>query len=498
MNINIVFGDFIFGNDSAKSGIPVPRMTTSLSNNRTQSEQYFSSTRTINLDGYVTGFGAPDILENCFRIQSALITSDPQQFKFQLLDNSTPITILSGTGYVTSLQFDTEKSRGTQLATYQATIELDATISGSPINSGNQVYHVNSVEDNISISVSNDKYNHLGNLYPLYNITRTISAQGRRNYVQSGAIVEALRWINDRRITFPFTGLVPTGTFPLFNHARDINIDELQGSITITDKFVSKPKNPEQPWIDNYTASTQLREDFTNEVSIKGSIKGLEPVTGSAIFNDTFIYQTNRSGQNCLYPVGRAAYSNASGSKYNYALSGYNNITGLFYGRASGAYALISGLPINRANLPLNPTPTNYTEGFSPNNGEITYSFSYDNRPSSYISGAISELISVSDNAPLPRQTSINVLGRRLGPVVYFYTASSGLGTRSVSYEGVFATPTGLGTFTVNMDILKAIDNLLETFKPANYDAYVTANDQKINLGENRITRNKTWSYTKE
>lgn len=497
MNIKIVFGDFAFGTDSAKSGIPVPKMTTSLSNNRTSSQQYLSSTRTINLDGYVTGFGTPDILNNCFVIQSALITSDPQEFKFQLLDGTSPTTIVSGTGYVTSIQFDTEKSHGTQLATYQATIELDDTTTGSLINNALQVYHVNNIEDNIGISVSSDTYNYNGNTYPLYDITRTISAQGKRNHVASGAIIEALRWINDRRTNFPFTGLVPTGSFPLFNHRRDINIDELQGSLAITDKFVSKPHLPNEPWIDNYTVSTQIKDDFTNEVSVKGSIKGLEPVTDANIFNDTFAYSTSKSGQGMLYPVGRAAYATASGSKYNYALSGYYNTTGVFHARASGAYSLISGLPINRNTSPLNPTPTNYTEGFSPNNGEITYSFTYDTRPLYYISGAISELISVSDNAPLPRQTSINVLGRRLGPVVYFYVGSSGLGTRSVSYEGVFASPTGLGTFTVSMDILKAIDNLLETFKPTDYEAYVTANDQRINLGENRIVRSKTWSYTK-
>jgi hypothetical protein len=62
----------------------------------------------------------------------------------------------------------------------------------------------------------------------------------------------------------------------------------------------------------------------------------------------------------------------------------------------------------------------------------------------------------------------------------------------------VFAPPSGFSNIRVDMQILRAIDNLVNSLGPSlPYSGYVTADDQKINIGENRITRNKTWSYTK-
>lgn len=501
MKASIIFGSFSF---EASSGYPTPQITTSLSRKRTSAQHYIGSTHTINLDGFVSGVGITGLFEKALNLRNRLVLSDPQQFIFQI--GSTPI--LSGTGYTTAISFNTDRDHALNTVNYQVSIDFDDTTSGNRTANSDSIYHVANIEDNLTISVSSESYNIGDILYPLYNINRTLSARGNRYSSSSGAIVEALRWINDRRANFPLTGLVPTDKLPLFDHNRIIDINELDGSINVSDKFVSKPINSGEPWTNNLTVSTSIKEDLTHEISIKGIIKGLVPVKDFIIIDGPISLAVHTSGSKLLEPIGTIA--NTGDTKYNMAMSGYRNITGSLYSIATKYYNnLVTNLTNNDypynypftswSRTPINQTPLNFVETFNPFNGEVTYNYSFDNRPKSLISGAISENITVNDSSPTQRTSSIPVLGRRLGPLVYFYTSSSGLGNRSVSYEGVFTTPTGLSNITISMDILKAIDNLVNSFGPdSSYSGYITADDQRINISENRITRSKTWSYTRD
>ena len=146
----------------------------------------------------------------------------------------------------------------------------------------------------------------------------------------------------------------------------------------------------------------------------------------------------------------------------------------------------------------LNPRPFAITEGFDPAQGAITYNYVFNTRPGPIISGAVTESINLSYSNPLPRTTTIPILGRRIGPVVYFYTASSGAGDRTVSYEGIFAPTTGLKKFTINNSTIEAVNNYLLSFRPsAPFTGLMTRNDQSINMTENRIRQSITWQVTK-
>lgn len=495
----IKFKDFIF---ESGGGFPTPTITTSISKERTSSYQYLGSKQNIKLNGFIVDNSSTGLLNKARLLNSGILHPDPA--RFELIINNKPV--ISGTGFVTSLSFDTTKNNGIQVLTYDIDIDFDSTVSGECIiNDEEKKYHVSNVADNITIDISENFYSNDATFYPLYEITRTISAQGKLSS-SSGSLVEAIDWINDRRRTFPFTGIIPTGEFPLFNHIRNIELNELEGNINITDKFISKPIEPNRPWIDLYTVDTNISEDLTNEVNIKGTILGLIPVTGLSGIEGPFTLDVVKSGHKMFLPFSNLANT---GTKYDYALSGYSYITGnnLIAQRAIVHYSLISELsrkgigydhPSDLSQLPLNTgSPTNFVETFNPFKGEITYNITYNNRPSARISGALSELITITDNAQLPRINSIPVLGRRLGPVVYFFTESSGLGNRSVTYEGVFAAPTGVKQSYINIEILKSIDNLVDSYAPKSpKSGYIVGNDQKINVNEHRITRTKTWSYT--
>ena len=512
MNISVTYGTFQF---LSSSGYPVPKVTIGSDSLRTSSTQYLGSTTTIALEGIIYTHKMTDQTNASSSFPkddsvSGLLTR-ANDFKKNLLKQPEPALlkilagtniVVSGSGIIDGINFDTQNNRAIDKIDYTINITLYNNQTGNYTADSGIIYNVKSVQDSVDIeSDFNQTYLYNNILYPTYNITRTLSAVGNRS--NSGSIVEATRWINDRQRLYPFTGIVPTGSFKLYNHSRTLDIDEAQGSVNIRDTFLSKPFG--DPWIDTYSISTSISDDFTKEIKINGGIQGLCPVTG--LDSVTGLLPTSSpSGQNFLSPL----FSGTSGiMKYNQAISGYLSITGLMFIRATGyqdnAKNLIydsdarfnTSFPQYR-NAPIHPIPISITEGFSPTNGTIDYSYTFNSRPLALIPGALSETFSITDNGPTPRVATIPVLGRRLGPLVYSYVSSSGAGERTVSYEGVFKSPTGFAKFTVDKVSLTGIDNYLMNFAPtAPYTGLITANSQSINIGENRIRKSITWQYTK-
>jgi hypothetical protein len=514
MNISVSYGTFNF---LSISGYPVPKVTIGSNSLRTSSSQYLGTTTTVSLEGIIychkmtsqTDTNLPFAKDDSV---SALLTR-ANDFKKNLLKQPEPAllkilagtnVVVSGSGIIDNINFDTQNNRAIDKIDYSIDITLYNNQTGNYTADTGVIYKVSSVQDSVDIESNfNQTYFYNNVLYPTYNITRTLSAVGNRS--NSGSIIEATRWINDRQKLYPFTGIVPTGSFKLYNHSRTIDIDEAQGSINIRDTFLSKPFG--DPWIDTYSVSTSVSDDFTKEIKINGAIQGLSPVTG--LDNITGLLPiSSPSGQNLLNPLYLQS-NNTGNMKYNQAVSGYVAITGLMFIRATGyqnnaANLIYDGdarftntFPAYK-NAQIHPIPISITEGFSPTNGSIDYSYTFNSRPLALIPGALSETFTITDNGPTPRVSSVPVLGRRLGPLVYKYVASSGAGQRTVSYEGVFKSPTGFARFTVDRVSLISIDSYLMNFQPqAPYTGLITENSESINIGENRIRKSITWQYTK-
>jgi hypothetical protein len=511
MNISVSYGTFNF---LSSSGYPVPKVTIGSNSLRTQSKDYLGSNTTISLEGiiYTHKMTSQTDASSSFPRDDSVsgLLTRAHDFKKNLLKQQEPALfkilagssiVVSGSGIIESINFDTQNNRAIDKIDYSINITLYNNQTGNYTADTGVVYNVSSVQDSVDIESNfNQTYLHDNILYPTYNISRTLSAVGNRG--GSGSIVEATKWINDRQRLHPFTGIVPTGSFRLYDHSRNIDINEAEGSVNIRDNFLSKPFGDD--WIDTYSISTSISEDFTKEIKVNGAIQGLCPVTGLEGITG-LLPVALPSGQNFLSPL----FSGTTGiMKYNQAISGYNSITGLMYVRATGyqenARDLIydntsfSGPFPQYRDAPINPLPISVTEGFSPTNGTIDYTYTFNSRPSGLIAGALSETFSITDNGPIPRVTNVPVLGRRLGPLVYTYVSSSGAGERTVSYEGVFKSPTGFLRFKVDNETLSSINTYLMKFAPtAPYTGLITANTQSINIGENRIRKSITWQYTK-
>lgn len=499
MLLSINYGNFNF--DSAK-GYPTPKVTIDKNNNRTSAQQYLSSNQTINLEGiiYLHKLGTHYGISSSAASSSGLLKK-AIDLKNMLLSQTEPALcvikagdkpFVSGSGYISSINFDTNQDRAVNKIDYTIEIELFDGISSGSLNS--KPRNLRSVQESVEIETNWDElYIETGIVYPTYKISRRLSASANKT-MPNGSLSEAVEWINSRQSHL--TGLMPD-TGSLYDYNRSIDIDESRGSINFSDDFIYKNG---QPWIDTYTVSTSMSEDFTKEIKINGTIKGLHKINNLNYVTGNL--SAAASGSSILAPL-LSGIVHSGNMKYTNALSGYLSLTGLMFTRAmeyNGTQTNpIPNIPGITPNTFLNSIPISITEGFNPTNGTIEYTYVFNNRSSgSIISGALSEVINVTDNGPLPRISNIPVLGRRLGPVVYFYISSSGMGERTATYEGVFKAPTGLRKFKVDNNILNSISAYISGFAPkAPYTGLVTSDTNSINMNENRIRKSVTWQYTK-
>ena len=143
------------------------------------------------------------------------------------------------------------------------------------------------------------------------------------------------------------------------------------------------------------TTATSNSDPFIN-VSIEGAIKGLSQVPPDQL--------------------GNRVVTAVSGA-YAQALNKYNSIS------SSGQFGLTSDI-YKRANnlvaVQLNSQPVSISIGTNQFTGDLSYSLSFNNRPTNLISGVISESIQVNDTYPGDVFAIISVLGRKTGPILQY------------------------------------------------------------------------------
>lgn len=279
-------------------------------------------------------------------------------------------------------------------------------------------------------------------------VTRTISIQGIASCAGSGTGVSAIGNARTYMSTLlagdtydamswghsvsGITNLTDTD-YDVYDHFRSHVIDEKNGSIEVTENWlilgtsgVSGTLGTREDFTVTYTTSN---EQSKHRISIEGQIQGFEKRT--------------YDGTTLPTPI------SGSGMAYNNALSGWLNVSNRLFPRAQAIYqANVSGQG------KLNPEPLTKTIGHQHSKGIITYSYEFDNRPCSFISGSLTENININDNNPTDVFASLVVLGRPQGPILHAIGTTTSP-TREVTVEVTMPTPTGC-TFAD-----------LETFNPA-------------------------------
>jgi hypothetical protein len=303
--------------------------------------------------------------------------------------------------------------RWVTVADYSITFEADDLLrsgSGESFSvDGNALEYI----ENISESFSLEEQKEGG--VTSYVLTRSVQATGRRHYISDGSVPKEawerakdaclLRLANVNRYSDFYSQNL--ASLSGYEDTKNETIDEAGGSYSITQIKIFADQN----YIQTVEVSTTTGAANTS-VSVSGSIKGLGDTPAIRLSNATSGYSV--------------------GNVYSLAVT----------------HSGISGL---------NPDPLNQSVGKSIYGGVITFSLEFNNRPTNYITGALSENITIDQTSLGSKIAQIFVLGRTVGPVL------QDLGTREATVR------------TLNIEaVMPRVDNLLVSSIP-NVSAIVAA-----------------------
>ncbi len=244
-----------------------------------------------------------------------------------------------------------------------------------------------------------------------YRVSHTLSANGKAFYGIDGEMVkpaweQAKNFVQQRlspggnAVEYPnILGQIGSGTIDLassyggYNHILTEEIDVGGGRYSVTENWLLASGSHYEKY--SMTTSTSTSDAFI-KVNVDGSVKGLSKISPSGL-GDPATASTD------------GAYANAL-AKYNQiSNSGLFGLTSDIYRRAN-----------NLVSVQLNSQPNSISIGTNEFSGDISYSLSFDNRPTNIISGVLSESITINDTYPGDVFASIPVIGRQTGPVLQY------------------------------------------------------------------------------
>lgn len=331
-------------------------------------------------------------------------------------------------------------------------------------------------------------------------VTHTVTIKGKPTYMGVGgsgitgvftkAADNALQWATGVYNGFGYdhylygaglsgwTNLVSHSGAEAYDYYRSHSINETNGTVTLTENWFVVGANSGAA-----TSSRKITEEFTVEiresidnglisVGINGTIRGLE--------------ERSYGTANAEHNVDNSAYNNAS--------SGWAVIQDRLFPRAQYIYEKDSFV----GNL--NPKPVSKSVGHSPSRGTITYAAEFNNRPCTFVTGALSENFSIVDNNPADVFAKLPVLGRASGPVLQDISTVTEA-TREVTIEVVMPPPTGCTNIS-DLDLNKPTQNVqnilceFETELTNVYDqVFKNSDSENWNPLSGRYSRSVSWTY---
>jgi hypothetical protein len=259
---------------------------------------------------------------------------------------------------------------------------------------------------------------------------------------------------------------------------RGTNRSETQGSYSVNENWLVALSGSG----DSYSGNLRATEDFevnvvesaeldTTECSINGTINGWESRDyGSNIGDFTITENKMQAAENYWATIKPRLYSRCQ--LYSQDVASRN----------------------------LNVLPQAKTVGYSPSKGTITYSYSFDDRPSLRLSGVLSETITIDNNLANDVVASIGIIGRSAGALVQsMNTYTNPTLTVNVECTVPLATGTGLAGLMSNIPRTQVNSLLCE------FQTDLTGHYASVHVVENRenwqpilgrYLRTISWLYT--
>ena len=365
-----------------------------------------------------------------------------------------------------------------------------------------------SIEVDDQNGITNTASNNIGiESIRTYRLTRNISATGKVTYAPSGESNEVHRYEGwqqaknfikkkiakssngydeypslDIEQVFAKDFLNISQAFGGYNHSRTESIDKTNGQYSLVDTWLLSSGTAYENY--NMNVNSSLDAPLIS-VSMQGTIKGLTSIPASGT-----LYGGN-------LPSGVSPYQNALKKYREISNSGQYGLTSSLYKRAA-----------NSVTPPLNAQPKSLSLGLNEFTGEITYSLEFDNRPMNYISGVLSESISINDTYPGDVFAIIPVLGRQTGPILQYIGGRTEY-QRSVGIEFLVDytdLPYGrnrnsfvLSKPSLNEPIRTQINELISALSPANEPGirkyFLSPPSESWNPKDGRYSINLNWTY---
>lgn len=391
------------------------------------------------------------LLRNKMGALSNLFCNQNKLFEIQPYDGSAPITFVPR---VRNISFT--EGIWVDKVDYTITMETDRINFGTFTLCANEESTDEDVEETWQIEANDEKGRS-------YKVIHTVSADAKDEYdpAGTGTLLRA-GWIvarDDKVVpnlgfddTIKLASLAKTfdGTWVQYNHIKSENIDEANGKYSLTESWVIYDGGP---YYEEYNVSTKTAADTgQNTVSIDGTITG---------------YNTEDEP--------------GLGDAYDNAEDGWTTIQALLITRAQS----YSGVTLNANSL-------NKTVGKNPLTGVITYSYEYNDRPTSTVTGAIRDTVTINDQLPIEIYAKHVCVFRSIGPVIQD-TLTRTESRRNLTIE--VQMPAATQSFTPTEP---DVTSIISTYTPSAgvlQGPYVDKNEKNWSPTNGTYTRNISWFW---
>lgn len=346
------------------------------------------------------------------------------------------------------------------------------------------------------------QYKNIGLNLPSYTITREISAQGIQSENVS-ALDNAITCVSGLAVNsnIGFENIL-NGLY-IYDRSTEISKDSINGSYSIRDTFAAYSGS--SGWLDTYTITSTIDSSLQRNIEIAGQVEGFTAYPSTInlyakTIDNSFPTDTGISreayGSTKWLAASGGFFNSVKPNIFNRALSAWIGNTGLYKNIiSSGRYPFNTGI---------NPLPVSISVEHNIAEGSISYSYSYNSRPLSMITGAINESIDLNDNYALRTYSFPDIFYRMpLAQDQGTYSNSK----RSVTYSATFPRPFHPAVITA--DLKNRINGIIYQFDPSGlslsagdirgprYFSWITENNESFDIMGGKYTKTIAWEYQK-
>jgi hypothetical protein len=394
------------------------------------------------------------------------------------------------------------------------------------------------------IKYSNESIGHMfpfatGDSFPLYNISRTISAQGRATKPKhsnhpSTAVQNAKHFVTgmlhyDTNVTEAFNNL------RIVNRNTVVESSEADGTYSISDTFTALSGKSPTEYTDVFNITSTTDSNFIRTVTIDGTIQGYDEYQQ----DDNKLYWDMQdseadpeyvSDDEYFFPLTKSPAVDQSSqtykTTYDKAADRFRDLAsqqGFYYrclaiafpsgfhneppGKSNGASTAGKEINEDTGERLINPPPetgyqrklqgatqdtfvqwTGYLNSrpidsnfvHNPRAGSITYNLTFDSRPSNLVPGSFDENLTVEDEHARREYSATTVYG---GNAILQDRGSYSLPSRTVTYNANFIpqTPNGSRFPSIPTKTYSYIYTVLEQFNPNKLNPASVPPEQSVN-----------------